>query len=156
MSKIILGAPSLSGKDASELVAKAVEGLSFPLKVTVTNLVDHGLSFPEIEGLYMTGKKESRPDAIVEIKNLDEFERLSASFEQIAEVNRHEFLVEIEIHAEVVVDLAGAETEVETEVNTDSEAEAEVVVDADSGADINGTEDTLATTGKKTRKPKVV
>lgn len=103
MSKIILGAPSLSGKGANELVAAAFIEAVFPLKVTVSNLITNSLIFPEVDGLFLEGEQAS---VVVEINDYDTLQRLASSIEAVAEINRYEALLTIEtwVDAELVID----------------------------------------------------
>ena len=87
MSKIILGAPSLSGKGANELVAVAFKEAVFPLKVTVSSLITNSLIFPEVDGLFLEGELAS---VVVEINDYDTLQRLASSIEAVAEINRYE------------------------------------------------------------------
>jgi hypothetical protein len=92
-----LGAPSLNGKDANELVTAAFSGCLFPLQVIVTNLVAHALTFPEVAGLHVAACTDADKRAVtVEIRDMDAFQRLASSIEQIAELNHHEIMLEIE------------------------------------------------------------
>lgn len=132
MSKIVLGAPSLSGKDANELVAVAFKGAVFPLDVTVTNLIGHSLSFPEVSGLFITASYEVKPSVVVEIKDNDALQRLASSIEQIAELNDHEAMlaIEWEVDPELVADDESPEKdEVIDEPALDAVIEPKSVVD---------------------------
>jgi hypothetical protein len=132
MKTVQLGAPSLNGKDANELVTASFADCRFPLQVIVTNLVAHALTFPEISGLYVAPCTDAeKRSVIVEIKDMDAFQRLASSIEQIAELNRHETMLEIkavevvetfpEAAAEVIDDQA-AEVAEKTEVVTEAPA----------------------------------
>jgi hypothetical protein len=96
MSKLKLGAPSLTGKDANDLVAKAFADAAFPLTLTFVNKVPFALSFPEVSGLFL---KPSNHDGgytvTAQIKDYDALQRLASSIEQIAELNKRELLVEV-------------------------------------------------------------
>ena len=133
MSKIILGAPSLNGKGANELIAESFKDAAFPLKITVINLVDNGLSFPEVEGFYLTGKKEFTPTVTVEIKDYDTLQRLASSIETVAEINSHESMLTIDewvgepvvavdviIEPDSVVDAGIIDTVIEPELVADA------------------------------------
>lgn len=101
MNKVVLGAPSLSGKDANDLVAAEFGGLEYPQKIRFTNLIGRALSFPEVPGLFMKPVgHDGEESVVVEIKNHDAFQRLASSIEQIAELNEKEQLLEVELYVE--------------------------------------------------------
>jgi hypothetical protein len=117
--KVQLGAPSLNGKDANELVTAAFSGCLFPLQVIVTNLVAHALTFPEVAGLHVAACTDADKRAVtVEIRDMDACQRLASSIEQIAELNHHETMLEIE-----AVEVAETFPEVAAEVDGDQVAE---------------------------------
>lgn len=90
MDKLILGAPSLTGKDANDLVAVAFKGAAFPLQLEFGNLVAHPLSFPEINGLYLKPCTHGGGSTVVvTVDNYDALQRLASSIEQVAELNHH-------------------------------------------------------------------
>jgi hypothetical protein len=143
MSKIIIGAPSLSGKDANELVAVAFKGAAFPLSIIVASLITNSLVFPEVEGLFLNGEQSS---VVVVIKDNDQLQRLASSIEQVAELNRHESMLTIEalvIEPELVVDVA-TDPEIVIEPALDAVIEPELVTDP------------VVETGKKAGKAKAV
>jgi hypothetical protein len=127
-----LGAPSLNGKDANELVTAAFADCRFPLQVVVTNLVAHALTFPEISGLYVAPCTDSEKCSVtVEIRDMDAFQRLASSIEQIAELNSHENMLEIKAvevtetfpdDAEEVISDQAVEVTEKTEVVTEAPA----------------------------------
>ena len=127
MEPLKLGAPSLTGKDANDLVAVAFKDAAFLLKLKFTNLAAHSVSFPEVSGLHLkpfTHGDESV--AVVTLQNYDALQRLTSSIEQIAELNHNEEMLEIstvEDEAVVVDDIAIVEEEAK------AEPEAEVIVE---------------------------
>ncbi len=98
MSKITLGAPSLSGVGASELVSAEFKDAVFPLKIKVESLVSNSLVFPEVKGLFLSGASAS---VVVKIQDADELQRLVSSIEQVAEANQFEAILTIESLADV-------------------------------------------------------
>lgn len=96
-NKVELGAPSLMGKDANELVAVEFAGAKYPLKVVVTNMMPRDVVFPEVEGLHLrhVGNEIGRV-RVVEITGEDQFQRLVSSISQIAELNGYALAVTIE------------------------------------------------------------
>ena len=96
-SKVELGAPSLTGKDANELVATEFAYAKYPIKVVVTNLMPRDVVFPEVDGLHLrhVGNEIGRV-RVVEITSADQFHRLASSIEQIAELNGYASAITIE------------------------------------------------------------
>lgn len=95
--KVELGAPSLTGKDANDLVAKEFAKAKYPLKVVVTNHMPRDVVFPEVEGLFLRHCANAAESQLtVEIANEDQFHRLASSIEQIAELNSYELALSIE------------------------------------------------------------
>lgn len=96
MSRVVqLGAPSLTGKDANELVSEVFGDAKYPLKVTVKNHMPMNVAFPEV-GLFL--RHVSDPvgsQAVVDIAGADLFQRLVSSVEQVAELNRYEVALSI-------------------------------------------------------------
>lgn len=91
-----LGAPSLTGKDANDLVAEVFADASYPLKVVVQNHMPQDVVFPEVDGLFLrhvANVKDSRKTVV--ISDADLFQRLASSVEQIAELNRCELALTI-------------------------------------------------------------
>ncbi|MFA5920147.1 MAG: hypothetical protein WC856_02500 [Methylococcaceae bacterium] len=99
MSKIKLGAPSLTGGVArSTVVNDAFSHCNFPIDVKVSNLVAHGLNFPEVAGLALSACTDAlNSEVIVEIKDLDALHRLVSSIEQVAELHSHAEMLVIEL-----------------------------------------------------------
>lgn len=121
MKSLILGAPSLTGKDAKDLVNEAFSDVEFPMQAKVTNLVARSLNFPEVNGLHLSACTDDKDcQAKVCIASLDALHRLASSIEQVSELNNHKELVEI-----VVIDAdyeAAANAEAETVLTkTDNE-----------------------------------
>lgn len=95
--KVELGAPSLTGKDANDLVAKEFAKVKYPLKVVVTNHMPRDVVFPEVEGLFLTHcANEAGRSATVEIASAEQLQRLASSIEQIAELNGYAQAIAIE------------------------------------------------------------
>lgn len=94
--KVELGAPSLTGKDANELVAAEFGKAKYPIKVTVKNLMPRDAVFPEV-GLFLCHVAASAgTEAEVEIPSHEVFQRLATDVEQIAELNQYAQAVTIE------------------------------------------------------------
>lgn len=110
-----LGAPSLTGKDANDLVAEVFADAAYPLKVVVQNHMPQDVVFPEVEGLFLrhvANPKDSRKTVV--IADHDLFQRLASSVEQIAELSRCELALTISEAAEATSDAgvpAGDSTE---------------------------------------------
>lgn len=112
MKKLTLGAPSLTGKDANDLVAAAFKDAVFPLQMIFVNLAAHALSFPEIGGLHLKPCTHGDEAAMVTtVPNYDALQRLASSIEQIAELNHNEAMLEMGVY--------------------DAEAEARAALEAD-------------------------
>lgn len=95
--KVDLGAPSLTGKDANDLVAKEFAKIKYPYKVAVTNHMPRNAVFPEVEGLHLRHcADEAGRQMEVSIESEDQFQRLASSIEQIAELNGYELALTIE------------------------------------------------------------
>ena len=95
--KVDLGAPSLTGKDANDLVAKEFAKNKYPFKVAVLNHMPRNVVFPEVEGLHLSHcADEKGRQKEVEIGSEDQFQRLASSIEQIAELNGYELALTIE------------------------------------------------------------
>lgn len=103
-----LGAPSLTGKDANDLVAEVFADAAYPLKVVVQNHMPQDVVFPEVEGLFLrhvANPKDSLKTVV--IADHDLFQRLASSVEQIAELSRCELALTISEAADAAAD-AGA------------------------------------------------
>lgn len=94
-----IGAPSLTGVDANDTVAKEFVAGDFPLDVKVTNKAMFAIILP--------GKFHLQPfhdldncSATVKITSLDSMQRMTSDLESIAENHKKEGLVTIE--AEVI------------------------------------------------------
>ena len=132
MSTLKLGAPSLTGKDANELVKEAFAWVeSWPAKFVFTNLVLMPLTFPEVSGLHLKPIGHDGEETVVaSIRDYAALQRLASSIEQIAELNQKAELVEVGLYvdpeAELVVelddDLGAKADELETD-NADIQGE---------------------------------
>jgi hypothetical protein len=95
--KVDLGAPSLTGKDANDLVAKEFAKIKYPVKISVTNHMPRNAVFPEVDGLLLRHcADEAGRKVEVIIESEDQFQRLASSVEQIAELNGYELALTIE------------------------------------------------------------
>ncbi len=97
MTKIVkLGAPSLTGKDANQLVAEAFADAKYPLTVTVKNHMPRDAVFPEVPGLFLKHVAHAKESVkTVKVSSHDLFQRVASSIEQIAELNRYKLAVTI-------------------------------------------------------------
>lgn len=97
MTKIVkLGAPSLTGKDANQLVAEAFADAKYPLAVTVKNHMPRDVVFPEVPGLFLKHVANDKESVkTVKVASHDLFQRVASSIEQIAELNRYKLAVTI-------------------------------------------------------------
>ncbi len=97
MTKIVkLGAPSLTGKDANQLVAEAFADAKYPLAVTVKNHMPRDVVFPEVPGLFLKHVANDKESVkTVKVASHDLFQRVASSIEQIAELNRYTLAVTI-------------------------------------------------------------
>lgn len=114
MTKIVkLGAPSLTGKDANQLVAEAFADAKYPLTVTVKNHMPRDVVFPEVPGLFLKHVAHATESVkTVKVASHDLFQRVASSIEQIAELNRYKLAVTISdgaIPTEAEGDDAGGE-----------------------------------------------
>ncbi len=78
--KVDLGAPSLTGKDANDLVAKEFAKIKYPCKVAVINHMPRNAVFPEVEGLHLAhcaDEAGSKKEVVIESE--DQFQRLASS-----------------------------------------------------------------------------
>lgn len=103
--KVVIGAPSRTGKDANSLVAEAFGEAKFPLQIFVRNHLPRPVVFPEIEGLHLAhvaAKEGTRKE--VTVKSLDLFHRVVSSIEQVAELNDHAKAITIADSAEGLKD----------------------------------------------------
>lgn len=95
--KVELGAPSITGKDANDLVAAAFAKAKYPLKVVVTNHAPRSVVFPEVPGLALAHCAKATGSIVtVEIASAGQFQRLASSVEQIAELNGYALFLTIE------------------------------------------------------------
>ncbi|MDR1936435.1 MAG: hypothetical protein LBS49_12800 [Candidatus Accumulibacter sp.] len=107
-----LGAPSLTGKDANDLVAEVFADAAYPLKVVVQNHMPQDVVFPEVEGLFLrhvANRKDSQKTVL--IADHDLFQRLASSVEQIAELNRCELALTLSEVADAPADTDAADTD---------------------------------------------
>lgn len=80
-----IGAPSLTGKYADQLVRDAFAGVTYPIWVIVTNHLEANVSLPEVDGLFLRPISTASANyALVEVNNADQLQQLAASMEQVA------------------------------------------------------------------------
>lgn len=94
--KVELGAPSLTGKDANDLVANEFADAQYPLSVTITNHMPRDISLPEINVFLRHALNQEGTSAVVSIDSADLFQRVASSVEQIAELNKYTLAITIE------------------------------------------------------------
>lgn len=96
MSKVIIGAPSLTGvgADVSEF-----KKLKYPVLLLFANLTGLTLSFPEIKGLRLlpSGADNEGDKFTAKIDDFDALQRVATSIACIADVNKKAALVSIEL-----------------------------------------------------------
>lgn len=117
--KVQLGAPSLTGKDANDVVAEAFADLTYPSKFEVTNLMPRNVTFPEVGGLFLRNVASRQNDvkAVVTIMDHDQLQRLASSVEQIAELNKYAVALTVEaLEAPKVAETAATAETVATPV----------------------------------------
>ena len=91
-----LGAPSLTGKDANQLVAEVFADAKYPLAVTVKNHMPRDVVFPEVPDLFLRHVAHAtESQKTVTIPSADVFQRVASSIEQVAELNRYALAVTI-------------------------------------------------------------
>jgi hypothetical protein len=91
-TKFIIGAPSITGIDANDLVNEFFADSTFPLMIRLQNHLPRNISLPEINVFL----KPFDDKAEAKIKSLDKLHRLVSSIEQIAELNKHEAAITVE------------------------------------------------------------
>lgn len=93
MSRSIdIGAPSLTGKGANDLVSKAFAASDFPLTLQAKNHMPQDAVFPEAggNGLFLRHVASANgSEASICIASIDVMHRLASSVEQIAELNKY-------------------------------------------------------------------
>jgi hypothetical protein len=93
MSTIInIGAPSLTGVDANDLVNEFFTGAEFPREMRLRNFLARNIALPEVHAFLtpIDGKAD------VKIRSFDELHRLVSSIEQISELNKNLLAMSIE------------------------------------------------------------
>ena len=102
-----LGAPSLTGKDVSQLVSGAFASAKYPLRVTVKNHLPRDVVFPEIPGLHLRHVAHATDsEKTVTIADYASLQRVASSIGQVAELNNHALAVTISAN---VPDAPGSE-----------------------------------------------
>lgn len=87
-TKVILGAPSLSGKDANDTITAAFSDAVFPLTLVVASLMPMPSVFPEIGVSLRSVAASEGSSKTVAVANLDALQRFASSVEQVAELNK--------------------------------------------------------------------
>ena len=83
-----LGAASLTGKDANELIANAFADASYPLRLHVSNHMPRDVVFPEVDGLFLRHvANHAESQKSVTISSYDLLQRVTTSVAQVAELN---------------------------------------------------------------------
>ena len=85
---LVIGAPSLSGKDANALARELFAGSEYPLEVVATNSAPFNLSLPEAR----LGLKPLATERVV-FADFSRLQRAVSSLSQIAELNKMAELV---------------------------------------------------------------
>lgn len=100
MNALRLGAPSLTGRDAQELVAEQFSAATYPLKIKISSLVSIMLVFPAAGVSLKPVGHHDEDLAVTTIRDFDQFQRLASDIGQIAELWGKEELVEIAEYVE--------------------------------------------------------
>lgn len=87
---IVIGAPSLTGKDANAVIKAAFEEAQFPLTAVLTSQANFNVSLPEVDLLLRPGAREE-----VYFGSFAVLQRTTSSLSQIADLNRLEAIVEL-------------------------------------------------------------
>lgn len=87
---IVIGAPSLTGKDANAVIKAAFEEAQFPLTAVLTSQANFNVSLPEVDLLLRPGAREE-----VCFGSFSVLQRTTSSLSQIADLNRLEAIVEL-------------------------------------------------------------
>lgn len=83
MTLIVIGAPSLTGKDANADIKAAFEAAEFPLTLVLTSKAHFNVSLPEADLLLRPGMS-----AEARFADFAALQRATSSLAQIAELNR--------------------------------------------------------------------
>lgn len=96
MRTVTIGAPSLTGKDANDLVKEVFESAKFPLAVVVTNHMPRQVVFPVV-GVFLNHVCDAdNASATVKIESYDQLQTFATDVEQIAELNRYEKAITVD------------------------------------------------------------
>ena len=87
---IVIGAPSLTGKDANAVIKAAFEEAQFPLTAVLISQANFNVSLPEVDLLLRPGAREE-----VCFGSFAVLQRTTSSLSQIADLNRLEAIVEL-------------------------------------------------------------
>jgi hypothetical protein len=100
--KILLGAPSLVGKEAQDREKNGLANATYPLTVVITNHMPRDIALPEVKDLYLKSVYYSSGSSkTVVITNEAQLKRLISSVEQISELNGYHKALTIE---EVIIE----------------------------------------------------
>ena len=126
MTKLVVGAPSLTGVDASVVAREEFAGVEFPAVLQFTNLTIRPQQYSEI-GVYLLGVGYDESVIQAKIKDFDSFVRAVSSMEAIAELFQSDAVVEISTLDEIIdEEVVGDEetSELDDESNGDDESDA--------------------------------
>lgn len=87
---IVIGAPSLTGKDANAAIKAAFEEAQFPLTAVLASQANFNVSLPEVDLLLRPGAREE-----VRFASFSALQRTTSSLSQIADLNRLAAIVEL-------------------------------------------------------------
>lgn len=97
MEKVDIGAPSLTGTDATAAVTVALGDARFPLLARVTNHMPRDAVFPEVRGLSLRHVAAAQGTSReVVFASLAQLQRLASSIGQVADLNGYALAVSIE------------------------------------------------------------
>lgn len=139
---VVVGAPSLTGGGAAQLIADALTGLQWPVEVTVENRFPFAFGIPEAGGLMLkqvadlehckgTGSIASMPDMVRMLTNIESVAEAHRAFEAVI------LTFPVALDGEVVEDPA-----TEPPATSESIVEAPVTGDATDGTQDTGAADT--------------
>lgn len=94
---LMLGAPSLCGKDARDTLKQTLSGVKFPLVLTVSNRLPFQVSFPAAGRLYLRPSGHDGSTGIATFAEYDEFARFVTDVQAIAELNHAETALELTV-----------------------------------------------------------
>lgn len=86
--KLVIGAPSLLGRDARDGLDKRLGGVSFPLTCQATNHFPFPVSFPVAGKLYMQPSRAQGSHGEATFASADVLKRFIADVQQICELRQ--------------------------------------------------------------------